>query len=310
MSPVQIAAATVETSVSRRQSLTIKRCHGLGNVVCLLPVLARLRDQGHTIRMVIRPEWLHTFSVLMPEILWTDRTQDDAVDLDELTSSLQPTEHRTDELGRLLGLSPPFRSPHLVVPEAWTEPFDSLAGSIVFAPEGGHPSRTWPTEKAAMLREYLQNEKLVLIGIDPQPEIPCDQDLRGQLELHELLGVLTVADTVVTMDSGVLHLAAALGTPAVAIFGGVDPDFRVRQDQRVVAMQTSLDCCPCNKNEICSGRFPCVRSAEPGDVIYAIQMARKTEKRLLYAVPAKKRPKRTYLTRSSMVINQRSRAMA
>ncbi len=266
--------------------LSIKRSHGLGNVICLLPVLDRLHEEGYRINVFTRPEWIHAFSVLRSPYCWSAADcPEDVIDLDELTCGLAPTEHRTDEFAHLLGLGCPFSSARLRVPEVWTKPFERFRGGIVFAPEGGHPSRCWPTEQAARLLDYINGDKLILVGTHTEPVIPCHFDLRGQLELHELFGLLAVAGVVVTMDSAVLHIAAALDVPTVAVFGGVNPGFRVRQDQHVVAITAKMDCCPCNKDESCAGGYPCINAAQPEDIAKTIQLARNINSRVIYQVP-------------------------
>ncbi len=257
--------------------VSVKRYHGLGNLVCLVPVLEKLYQQGHEVKVLTRAEWVEPFSQMYGQFCWMDGDDPDAVDLDELTSELMPVEHRTDEFGRLLGVDGPFDSPRLPVAKEWSDKYRHLAGSIVIAPEGGHRSRTWPYERADQLHGHLGDEKLVVLGVDSSYEVEADVDLRGGLSVCDLLGVLSVAGVVVTMDSGVLHLAAGVGRPTVAIFGGVNPRYRVRADQKVVVIQSKLECCPCDKNEICNDEFWCIKSAEVGDVIRAIETVRGVE---------------------------------
>jgi ADP-heptose:LPS heptosyltransferase len=267
------------------QRITLKRLHGLGNVICLLPVADRLCQQGYTVSIITRREWAGDLAVIRHNYLWNEELSNSQfVDLDVLTADRPPREHRTDEFGRLLGLEPPFASLKLEIPESWQQPFESLRDCVIFAPEGGHPSRQWPERYAANLAYHLPNRWIVAVGTDPNPEIVCDEDLRGTLKLRDLMGVLSVAGAVITMDSAVLHIAAALGVPTVAIFGGVNPEFRIRPDQRVVAIQSDLPCCPCNKNESCDARYPCIAAARPEDVALAVSLAFKVENRTIYRV--------------------------
>jgi len=279
MNPTQMSENFHPEDIAITPLISVKRSHGLGNVICLLPVLDRLSEEGCQIQVITRPEWTHAFSVLRPAYTFCTDSDNQFVDLDQLTQDLEPTEHRTDEFGRILGLGRPFSYPRLNVPPVWTHPFENLKGCLIFAPEAGHPSRQWPNEQCAQLPEYFPDDKFVLVGTATNSSLPCDLDLRGQLELHELFGLLAVAGTIITMDSAILHIAAALGQPTVAIFGGINPGYRVRSDQPVVTLQSKMDCCPCNKNESCQEKFPCISAVQPQDVVQAVTLAHKIKQR-------------------------------
>ena len=139
-------------------------------------------------------------------------------------------------------------APHVDVPAAWKKPFEQLSGSIIFAPEAAHPSRRWPLENCRRVKGLFPDRNLVLVGTKNAPEIACDVDLRGKLNLEGLFGVVALSSVVITMDSAVLHIASAVGIPTVAIFGGVDFRFRIRKEKPVVVLQSKMDCCRCNKN--------------------------------------------------------------
>jgi hypothetical protein len=274
-----VAAKSTVGSVGR--SVSIRRRHGLGNVICLLPALDYLHALGCEVQVITNPQWTFAFSHLRPDYDWISdigESEQEIIDLDEMTKRKRPTEHRIDEFARLLHITEFLPSPQLSVPQSWSEPFEPLRGSIVFAPEGGHPSRSWPMEKAAQVKAALPYPKLILVGTNPEPALPCDLDTRGQLELHELLGLLAVAEAVITMDSGVLHIATSLQIPTVAIFGGMNPRYRVRSEQRVVVLQTNLLCCPCSKKETCFDRFDCIKAATPQDISKAVRLVGETDR--------------------------------
>ena len=276
-------------SVDETSSITVKRTHGLGNVLCLLPALDCLANDGYQITVITRPEWLYTFSTIRPKFTWTCDTDDDAINLDELTCDLMPSEHRSDESGRLLGVPSPLptKALRLNIPLSWSENFAALSGAIVFAPEGGHRSRYWPY--CGELGNALEGRNLVLVGLDDLPAINCQTDLRGQLQLHELFGLMAVASVVVTMDSAALHIAGALKIATVAIFGGIDPKLRLRGDQQAVVLHGDVDCCPCNKNETCHGSYHCISAVTVKDVTNAIAIAPHTDNLVIRAVPALRR---------------------
>jgi hypothetical protein len=251
--------------------VSIKRYHGLGDLILLIPVLDKLYETGHTVYVETRPEWAEVFSELRPRIHWEHK--DPSVDLDALTELSRPTEHRTYEFGRLLGVQPPFKAPSITIPEAWAARFQDLRGCIAFAPEAEHKARCAPDQWAHAVADHLVGQRLVLVGKNPEPALACSVDLRGRCTVRDLLGVLSIASVVVCMDSGILHVAASIGTPTVAVFGGVNPEYRIMRTQRVIALQADMPCCPCDKNESCGEQYPCLSVSEPGDIADALEKA-------------------------------------
>jgi ADP-heptose:LPS heptosyltransferase len=72
-------------------------------------------------------------------------------------------------------------------------------------------------------------------------------DLSGEVDLPALAALLARLDLLITGDTGPMHLAGAVGTPVVAIFGPSDPKryaLRGRYDQVV---RVDLPCSPCNR---------------------------------------------------------------
>lgn len=275
-------------SVAVEQEITpyvcVKSFKGLGELVCLVPVLDRLYSEGCQIRVVTRPEWVHTFGTVRPEFFWSEQSDNGVVDLDELVDPSPPSRHRTDEFGLALGLGRPFPSPHLNVPTIWSKPFENLRDSVVFAPESSDFSLRWPARQARSLWDQIKNDRLVLIGAESDYDIPCDTDLRGQLELYELFGLLSVVDAVVTTDPAILQMAAAVNTPTVALLGGADPGYHIRLDQRVVVIMTELACYPCNKLASCTTGYRCITDVSCEDIIRAIRIAQNIDYRFIYKI--------------------------
>lgn len=237
----------------------------------LLPVLDQLSQNGTHVNLITRPEWVKVFQTLYPRLNISDQHDSCTIDLDLMTESLKPTKHRTLEFADMLGVSGPLNPPRFEIPPEWKRRFVNWNGAIGFAPEASHPSRRWPNEHALALASTLQNAPLVLLGATRDSTLPCALDTRGQLALDELLGLLSVLRVLICMDSGMLHLGAALGVPTVCIFGGVDPSHRIAASQHVLSLQANLDCCPCNKNEVCDGAYTCIKAISPGTVLAAVQ---------------------------------------
>ncbi|TKC87282.1 glycosyltransferase family 9 protein [Trinickia terrae] len=253
--------------MSAPASISIKRTHGLGNLVMLLPIADALAKRGAAVHLVTRPEWHEAMQAGRPGVTFSTAPREDTIDLDAATAALPPSMHRTLEFARLLSVPGPFEAPRLHVPESWSGPFRRYAGALVVAPESGHPARSWPAGHVHELLARLAAERVVLTGLSSGPALPCAADLRGRLSLPQLLGLLAHARAVICFDSGVLHLAAACLVPTLAIFGGIDPAFRIFPGQRVRVIQAALDCCPCNKAETCAGSYPCLSRTTPGQVL-------------------------------------------
>jgi len=254
-----------------KNNIVVKRFHGLGDIILLLPVLENAVNCGKHVLIATHDEWCDVFSHLLPGFTWTSNTPSSAIDLDVLTSRIKPTEHRTDEFGRLLNIQGPFNAPHIAVPQSWKDQYRQLADCIIFAPEAEHRARSAPDEFALAVANSFPKDKLVLVGKDTSPALPCSIDYRGNMSVKELISALASCHAVICMDSGVLHIAGAVGTPTVAVFGGVDPVFRIRPFQKVIALQADMPCCPCNKNETCGEAYDCLRAANAQDIIRAVK---------------------------------------
>ncbi|WDD90464.1 glycosyltransferase family 9 protein (plasmid) [Burkholderia sp. FERM BP-3421] len=254
----------------RTVGISIKRTHGLGNLVMLLPVVDKLAAQGVDVHLVTRPDWIEAVQSGRPDVTCSATARAGTIDLDAATCTLAPTTHRTLEFARLLRVTGPFDAPRLHVPKTWSEPFVRHAGALVIAPESGHPARSWPVAHLKALASRLAREHVVLSGLSETPALPCRADLRGRLSLPQLLGLLDQARAVLCFDSGMLHLAMARAVPTLAIFGGIEPRFRATRQQRVRVLQAELDCCPCNKAETCAGRYPCLAQIAPEQVVEAL----------------------------------------
>ena len=180
-----------------------------------------------------------------------------------------PGEHRVSFYMRLAdpdwqGGRPPI--PRLRVPDRAREQFAQLMGDRYARPAVGiiagsnAPARRWPdgnfTALAGMLAEQVGS---VIAFAGPGDEVRAARvaagagrrgvDLGGRTSLAVLAGGLEACDLVVSNDTGPMHLAAAVGTPIVGIFGSSSPEHTGPLHTRARALwQPSLPCAPCRKN--------------------------------------------------------------
>jgi lipopolysaccharide heptosyltransferase I len=103
---------------------------------------------------------------------------------------------------------------------------------VVFAPCSRHEAKNWPAERFVELGEQLRTQ-IVLVGSQEDEDVclkienalpeGAATNLCGKTSLVELGGILQAANLVITVDSGPMHMASAIGTPCLAIFGPTDP---------------------------------------------------------------------------------------
>lgn len=107
---------------------------------------------------------------------------------------------------------------------------------ILLSPCSRHAAKNWPVERFAAVGKALheKNGAMLYISGVPDDAAACKKleellppgsahNLCGKTSLVELGGVLQSMDLVITVDSGPMHMAAATGTPTLAIFGPTDP---------------------------------------------------------------------------------------
>ncbi|WP_116368416.1 lipopolysaccharide heptosyltransferase II [Parahaliea mediterranea] len=91
-------------------------------------------------------------------------------------------------------------------------------------------------------------------------------DLAGQTSLGEVVDLLSLSTAVVSNDSGLMHIAAALERPTLAIYGATSPGFTPPLSARSATLVSSIDCAPCFERECPLGHHRCMREQLPHTV--------------------------------------------
>lgn len=171
--------------------------------------------------------------------------------------------------------------PRLTVPPAAVDQALSALGLrqpdgplLAIAPGAEYgPAKRWPVRHFAALAQAKRKEgyKVWLFGSAGDREsassIPCDENLAGRTSLDQAVALLNLADALVSNDSGLMHVGAALGRPQVALFGPSDPGRTGPHNARARVLRLGLDCSPCNKRVCPLGHHRCLEDLSPEMVV-------------------------------------------
>jgi heptosyltransferase-2 len=152
------------------------------------------------------------------------------------------------------------------------------------------PAKRWPEQHyAAVAAHFIQqgwqvalfgsvndqqvaNQIKSLLTAEQQPH--CTS-LAGATALAEAVDILSHASAVVSNDSGLMHIAAALGRPLAVVYGSTSPSFTPPLSDNVVVEQLNVDCGPCFKRECPltekENPLKCLRDLKPEQVITQLE---------------------------------------
>tara|TARA_B110000858_G_scaffold196515_1_gene255502 strand:+ start:6445 stop:7494 length:1050 start_codon:yes stop_codon:yes gene_type:complete len=94
--------------------------------------------------------------------------------------------------------------------------------------------------------------------------------LAGRTSLAQAIDLLSVAEAVISNDSGLMHIAAALDKPIVALYGSTSPDFTPPLSNKSKLLFTDIDCRPCFQRECPLEHKKCLWELEPSRAVTAI----------------------------------------
>jgi len=140
------------------------------------------------------------------------------------------------------------------------------------------PAKRWPAEHFAEVARHKidQGWQVWLFGSEKdkadaaQINKACSgfcTDFTGRTSLSEAVDLMSLADAVVSNDSGLMHVAAALDKKIIAIYGSSDPGFTPPLNDKAQIISLNLICAPCFKRDCPLGHSHCLTGITPDRVL-------------------------------------------
>ena len=152
---------------------------------------------------------------------------------------------------------------------------------VAFCPGAEYgPAKRWPAAHFATLaRALAERGYAVWLFGSPKDHAVAEEILQlapglcrnlcGATSLAQAVDLLALCDLVVCNDSGLMHVAAALDRPIVALYGSSSPGFTPPLSDQADILSLKLDCSPCFKRECPLGHLDCLNKLQPDTVLAA-----------------------------------------
>ncbi len=146
-------------------------------------------------------------------------------------------------------------------------------------------AKQWPAQHFAKACQALIEEgwKVWIFGSEkdfpvaqeilqrlPEPQRQSCVSLAGRTTLAQAIDLLSAVKAVISNDSGLMHIAAALDKPIVALYGSTSPDFTPALTKRSKSLVTDIECRPCFQRECPLGHRKCLTELKPERAINAV----------------------------------------
>ncbi|MFB4371544.1 MULTISPECIES: lipopolysaccharide heptosyltransferase II [unclassified Pseudomonas] len=147
-------------------------------------------------------------------------------------------------------------------------------------------AKRWPSEHYAKVAEAKIREGWQVWLFGSKKDHPVGEDIRsrlipglreeavnlsGETSLAQAIDLLSCAASVVSNDSGLMHVAAALNCPLVAVYGSTSPQFTPPLAEQVEIIRLGIECSPCFERTCRFGHYNCLVQLEPRVAVDALQ---------------------------------------
>jgi heptosyltransferase-2 len=149
---------------------------------------------------------------------------------------------------------------------------------VIFCPGAEYgPAKRWPSQHFAALARLVASPQnpVWLVGSAKDAAVGDEisaaaegaaLNLCGRSSLEQAIDLIASARCVVSNDSGLMHVAAALGRPLVALYGSSSPAYTPPLSAEAEIISRNLPCSPCFKRECPLGHFDCMNGITPEQI--------------------------------------------
>ena len=159
---------------------------------------------------------------------------------------------------------------------------------VTFVPGARWEKKRWPPLYFSRLGDLINKElRAGIIVAGSRQEEGLIHEIRSAMKnssseaagfsLRKLTALLSKSDVVVTNDSGPMHIAAAVGTPVVALFGPTDPVRTGPYTKKRIIIQKEMECIPCFRKPCSQNSFECMKSITVEEVFEGVTQILKKE---------------------------------
>jgi heptosyltransferase-2 len=147
---------------------------------------------------------------------------------------------------------------------------------VLMHPQASCPSRLWPQDYYNRVAEtiiYMHKANVIYVGVERDKAIKEGNgvlNLTGKTTISQLASLIKHSNLLISNDSGPVHIAVALGTPVISIFGrsqpGLSPKRWGHSNANSVFLHKVVGCEVCLAHD-CEKGFACIKAIEPKEVL-------------------------------------------
>ncbi len=154
---------------------------------------------------------------------------------------------------------------------------------VAFMPGAEYgPAKCWPHDQFAELARRLDRDGFTVWVLGSEKDRPAGDaiasqsnaiNICGKTSLADVIDLLAYAQQAVSNDSGLMHIAAAVGTHTHGVYGSSSPHFTPPLTDKRDIHWLDLDCSPCFERECPLGHLNCLKQLSPASIHEAITRA-------------------------------------